>query len=74
MQDYTIQSDVKFGPLQRIDIAKVAGEATPWFNQALCLVNDCVVRLGVIEGEFTGTSMTARTSSSMWSKAACSST
>ena len=52
MQDYTIQSDIKFGPLQRIDIAKVAGEATPWFNQALCLVNDCVVRLGVIEGEF----------------------
>ena len=23
-----------------------------WFNQTLCRVNDCVVRLGVVEGEF----------------------
>ncbi len=23
-----------------------------WFNQTLCQVNDCVVRLGVVQGEF----------------------
>jgi mannose-6-phosphate isomerase-like protein (cupin superfamily) len=52
MPDYVIQNDVKFGSLKLIDVAKISAEATPWVNQALCLVNDCVVRLGVIEGDF----------------------
>lgn len=29
-----------------------AAAATPWFNQTLTRVNDAVVRLGVIEGDF----------------------
>ncbi len=50
---YSIHTDVKFGPLELIDIRKLheACQET-WFNQSLCQVNDCVVRLGVVEGEF----------------------
>ena len=52
MTDYRIENDVKFDFLQLIDIAKIAGEMQPWSNQLLCRVNDSVVRLGVIQGEF----------------------
>ena len=52
-QPYTIHTDVKFAPLQLIDIEALAAEASdPWFNQTLCRVNDCVVRVGVVQGEF----------------------
>ena len=36
-----------------IDVQALA-EAAPavWYNQSLCLVNDAVVRLGVVEGEY----------------------
>ena len=51
--DYVIHTDVKFDFLQLIDVDKLRREVTePWFNQTLCRVNDCVVRLGVIQGEF----------------------
>lgn len=52
--DYSINLDVKFDPLQLIDIPSLAGQVTEdWFNQTLCRVNDCVIRLGVFkEGEF----------------------
>lgn len=49
---YDIRTDVKFGPLAHLDIDRLQREATPWFNQSLCRVNDCVVRLGVIHGDF----------------------
>ncbi len=50
---YTINLDSKFGFLERIDVpALIAAVEEPWYNQTLCQVNDCVVRLGVIEGEF----------------------
>mgnify|MGYP002624451292 CR=1 FL=1 len=50
---YKIQTDVKFGPLELIDVEALADACTdPWFNQSLCEVNDCVVRLGVLHGEF----------------------
>ncbi len=50
---YNINLDVKFAPLQLIDVGKLAAECTErWFNQTLCRVNDCVVRLGVLHGEF----------------------
>src|SRR4051794_22601961 len=52
-QPYDIHNDVKFGPLNRIDVAQIrAGVTDRWFNQTLCQVNDSVVRLGVVEGEF----------------------
>jgi mannose-6-phosphate isomerase-like protein (cupin superfamily) len=52
MADYDIHTDVKYGALERIDVAALAASAVPWFNQSLCRVNDSVIRLGVVEGEF----------------------
>jgi mannose-6-phosphate isomerase-like protein (cupin superfamily) len=50
--DYDIHLDEKFGPLELIDVASEAAAHEPWFNQTLTRVNDAVVRLGVIEGDF----------------------
>jgi mannose-6-phosphate isomerase-like protein (cupin superfamily) len=53
MQNYAIDTEITIGNLTLIDVAKIAGEVTEtWRNQSLCRVNDCVVRLGVVEGEF----------------------
>jgi mannose-6-phosphate isomerase-like protein (cupin superfamily) len=50
---YSINLDPKFGHLERIDIKSLAEACKePWFNQTLCRVNGCVVRLGVVHGEF----------------------
>jgi len=50
---YSIHTDVKFKPLELIDIRKLhEAFKEEWFNQTLCQVNDCVVRLGVLKGEF----------------------
>jgi uncharacterized cupin superfamily protein len=50
---YSIRTDVKFQPLELIDVKMLEAETTEqWFNQTLCRVNDCVVRLGVMQGEF----------------------
>ncbi len=53
-QNYSIHLDTKFGFLKLIDVEKLASEVTDdWFNQTLCEVNDCVVRVGVFKkGEF----------------------
>jgi mannose-6-phosphate isomerase-like protein (cupin superfamily) len=50
---YVIYSDVKFGAMEKIDIAEIE-KACPhdWFNQTLCRVNDSLVRLGIFKGEF----------------------
>ena len=52
--DYAIHKDVKFGSLTLIDVNEIStGVTDDWFNQTLCQVNDCVVRIGVFEeGEF----------------------
>ena len=50
---YSINLDAKFAPLQMIDLPSFVSQVTgDWVNQTLCRVNDCVVRLGVFEGEF----------------------
>lgn len=50
---YNIRLDQKFGDLTTIDVQDLADACEdPWFNQTLCQVNDCVVRLGVVQGEF----------------------
>jgi mannose-6-phosphate isomerase-like protein (cupin superfamily) len=50
---YNINLDVKFGFLELIDVpALIAACREPWYNQTLCRVNDCVVRLGIMQGEF----------------------
>jgi hypothetical protein len=51
--DYSINLEAKFGFLELIDVPSlIAACKEPWFNQTLCQVNDCVVRLGVMQGEF----------------------
>jgi mannose-6-phosphate isomerase-like protein (cupin superfamily) len=50
---YSINTDVKFTPLELIDVGRLASECNDeWFNQSLTPVNDCVVRLGIVKGEF----------------------
>lgn len=50
---YDIRLDTKFDPLQLIDIQRLIDESgETWYNQTLCQVNDCVVRLGIIHGDF----------------------
>jgi mannose-6-phosphate isomerase-like protein (cupin superfamily) len=52
VNDYDIKLDDKFGQLTLIDLAWEAAAHEPWFNQTLTTVNDAVVRLGVLQGEF----------------------
>jgi mannose-6-phosphate isomerase-like protein (cupin superfamily) len=49
---YDIHLDDKYGQLRLIDVGAEAAAHEPWFNQTLTSVNDAVVRLGVIEGDF----------------------
>ena len=50
---YSINLDTRFKALELIDIQKLVDSCTePWYNQTLCQVNDSVVRLGVVQGEF----------------------
>jgi mannose-6-phosphate isomerase-like protein (cupin superfamily) len=52
MTAYSTHLDVKFAPLDRIDIQALVDACTDsWYNQTLCGVNDAVVRLGVLHGE-----------------------
>jgi mannose-6-phosphate isomerase-like protein (cupin superfamily) len=51
-QSYDIHLDDKYGSLELIDIPAEVTAHEPWFNQTLTTVNDAVVRLGVIEGDF----------------------
>jgi mannose-6-phosphate isomerase-like protein (cupin superfamily) len=50
---YQTNLDIAFGPLEDIDVPRlVAACMVPWYNQTLCKVNDSVVRLGVVRGEY----------------------
>ncbi len=50
---YSINLDKRFGFLELIDLQKLIDDCKePWFNQTLCQVNDCVVRIGIVHGEF----------------------
>ncbi len=50
---YSINTDISHGPLEVVDVrAAVAACRQKWFNQTLVRVNDSVVRLGIVRGEF----------------------
>jgi mannose-6-phosphate isomerase-like protein (cupin superfamily) len=50
---YSMNLNVLFEPLERFDLQVLADACTdPWHNQTLCRVNDCVVRLGVVQRQF----------------------
>ena len=50
---YVTRLDLRYKPLEVIDEKALADACLDkWFNQTLCKVNESVVRLGVIEGEY----------------------
>ncbi len=50
---YATHLDIKFPPLSVVDVpALVAACKDRWYNQTLCKVNDSVIRLGVLQGEY----------------------
>lgn len=50
---YSINLDAKYAPLELVDVQTLVDACKDaWYNQTLCRVNDCVVRLGVMQGEF----------------------
>jgi mannose-6-phosphate isomerase-like protein (cupin superfamily) len=50
---YETRLNVLHQPLELIDTAKFAETVEfKWFNQTLCKVNESVVRIGIIEGEY----------------------
>jgi mannose-6-phosphate isomerase-like protein (cupin superfamily) len=50
---YVTNLNILHAPLELIDVQAIVDACTvPWYNQTLCQVNDSVVRLGVIQGEY----------------------
>jgi mannose-6-phosphate isomerase-like protein (cupin superfamily) len=50
---YTIHDEPLFGLLEVMDVQKVIDDTDePWVNWTLCRVNDSLIRLGVLHGEF----------------------
>jgi mannose-6-phosphate isomerase-like protein (cupin superfamily) len=50
---YETRLDVKYQHLEVIDFDEMVRSCThPWFNQTLTVVNDSVVRIGIIQGEY----------------------
>ena len=50
---YATHLDIRYPPLAVVDVPALIDEVTDkWYNQTLCKVNDSVVRLGVVQGEY----------------------
>lgn len=50
---YVNHMNILYEPLQLIDIQSLVEACTDqWYNQTLCQVNDSVVRLGILHGEY----------------------
>jgi mannose-6-phosphate isomerase-like protein (cupin superfamily) len=50
---YATHLDVRFPALEKIELDPlIAAVRDSWYNQTLCKVNDSVVRIGVIDGEY----------------------
>src|SRR6202140_5981603 len=50
---YATHLDIKFPALRLVDVPSLVKACTdPWYNQTLCQVNNSVVRLGVMQGEY----------------------
>jgi mannose-6-phosphate isomerase-like protein (cupin superfamily) len=50
---YETRLDILHKPLEVVDTKALADDcAYKWYNQTLCQVNESIVRLGVIEGEY----------------------
>jgi len=50
---YATYLDIRFPALSIVDVPGLVAACTDrWYNQTLCKVNDSVVRLGVMQGEY----------------------
>lgn len=50
---YVTNLDIKFKHLELIDIPTIVKDCKDkWFNQTLTKVNDSVVRIGIVQGEY----------------------
>jgi mannose-6-phosphate isomerase-like protein (cupin superfamily) len=50
---YATYLNVKFPALSLVDVPALVDACTDrWYNQTLCKVNDSVIRLGVMQGEY----------------------
>ncbi|HEV3124766.1 MAG TPA: cupin domain-containing protein [Candidatus Dormibacteraeota bacterium] len=50
---YIIDYEPIVGPLEILEVQRLIDETTEqWYNRTLCKVDDAVVRLGVLQGEF----------------------
>ena len=50
---YATHLDILFDAMETIDVGALVGRVQDeWYNQTLCKVNDSVVRVGVIRGEY----------------------
>ena len=50
---YNQHMDVKYEHLELVDVPAIVEACTvPWFNQTLTHVNERVVRLGIVQGEY----------------------
>lgn len=53
MKHYANYMDIKFQPLQLVDVPALIEACTDkWYNQTLSKVNDSVIRLGIMQGEY----------------------
>lgn len=51
--NYNQQMDIKYGHQTLIDVNEIIKECSDkWFNQTLTKVNNSVVRIGIVEGEY----------------------
>ncbi len=51
--NYVTKLDVAYDHLEKIDVNQiVADNPHKWFNETLTKVNDSVVRIGIVEGEY----------------------
>ena len=50
---YVTKLDIKFEHFETIDVPEIVKQCKDkWFNQTLTKVNDSVVRIGIVEGEY----------------------
>jgi mannose-6-phosphate isomerase-like protein (cupin superfamily) len=50
---YATYLNILFPALERFDVRELSNAVTDkWYNQTLCRVNDSVLRLGVMQGEY----------------------
>ncbi len=50
---YTTRLNIYYQPLEVVNVPELVAACTDqWFNQTLCRVNNSVVRLGIVKGEY----------------------